>query len=57
MTVGCSPTISWDLKHFKKIKDTTSLEWLKLKIDHPKDHAGEDVAQLELSYTAGASAK
>lgn len=57
MTAWCSITISWDFKHFKKVKDTTSLEWLKLKTDHPKYHAGKDVAQPELSYAAGASAK
>ena len=57
MTAWCSIAISWDFKHFKKVKDTTSLEWLKLKTDHPKYHAGKDVAQPELSYAAGASAK
>ena len=53
MAAWCSITISWDFKHLKKVKDTASLEWLKLKTGHPKDLAGEDVAQPELSYAAG----
>ena len=57
MAAWCSITISWDFKHLKKVKDTASLEWLKLKTGHPKDLAGEDVAQPELSYAAGAGAK